>query len=158
MTNEVGLLLELTTETLLLLLHRRQLRLNLLHLILKHLNLLRIDPLILRENRQVSGLPALVVLLEDLDVVNLRVDVGFESTELLPEGRDLALEGTDLLVERRDLAEVRLVLVAKGLVALSEKLGGVDRLEELSVRSGAREGLAGLLTFLLEGRDVVRIV
>lgn len=119
-----------------LLLHLNQLGLDTLHLILKHLQLLRINPLVLGKNRLIPVLPPFVVLLEQLNVVFLRLDFSLESLNLFLEGIEFGKRLTKLGVELSDLAKVGFVLVAKGLVALAKELGGVDAFEQLGVLGG----------------------
>lgn len=147
-TRQLGLLRELDVEGRLLGFGCRERCLNLLDFALENLKLFRVDPLVLGEDRLVASLPPFVVLLEQFRLMLRRLEFGLEHADLLLEGLNLGLCGTKLSFKRRDLAQVRLVLVAQGVVALAEKLSGVNRLEKLGVLGGAGEGVSDPRPFL----------
>lgn len=76
------------------------------------------------------------------------LELGLERADLLLERLDLGMCCPKLTFERPDLAQVRLVLVAQGVVALAKELGGVDRLEQFGVLGGAGESVADPRPFL----------
>jgi hypothetical protein len=147
-THQLGLLLYLDLQRILLRNQSIPLSFQCLDLVLEHLQLLGVDPLVLGQNRLVTVLPPLVVLLQQLDVVLLGLDLGLQRLNLLLEGVEFGERLTKPAFHLSELALRRLVLVAKGLVALAEKLGGVDALEKLGVLGGGSGRVAALLTLL----------